>query len=214
MSNRFLHGAVAAFSLSFAAAGAVSAATPSTSVETLVLVRHGEKPADVDNGQLTCTGQNRALALPGILTPKFGVPNYVFAAKTKENKDSNGVDYWYLRALATIEPTAIAAGVTVDVKYKTSDYDKLEKELLKSQYENATVFVAWEHNDLDKLAANIVKDYGGDASVVPAWPDDYYDSIFVITLTRSGGHTQVSFAHDSEGLTATLSPNCAVPQAQ
>lgn len=208
MSSQFLSAAAAMLSLALAA-GTASAATPTVTTETLVLVRHGEKPANVDNGQLTCMGQNRALALPNVLIPKFGNPNYVFAAKTKEGKDSDGVDYWYLRALATIEPTAVAAGVTVDVKYKTNDYDKLEKELLKSQYQSSTVFIAWEHNDLDKLAANIVKDSGGDASVVPAWPDDDYDSIFVVTLVRDGSHTQAYFTHESEGLTGTLSATCS-----
>lgn len=208
MSSQFSSAVAAMLSLTLAA-GMAYAAAPSTTTETMVLVRHGEKPVDVDNGQLTCMGQNRALALPNVLIPKFGNPNYVFAAKTKESKDSNDVDYWYLRALATIEPTAIAAGVTVNVKYKTDDYDKLEKELIKSQYQSATVFIAWEHNDLAKLAANIVGDFGGDANTVPAWPDDDYDSIYVITLTRDGSHTQVNFTHDSEGLTATLSPNCS-----
>jgi hypothetical protein len=213
MSSQFLRAVVAALSLS-CVAGAASAASTSTTTETLVMVRHGEKPTGVDNGQLTCMGQNRAVALPGVLIPKFGNPGYVFAAKTKESKDSAGADDWYLRALATIEPTAVAAGVTVDVKYKTSDYDKVEKELAKSEYQNSTVFIAWEHNDLDKLAADIVKDNGGDESEVPAWPDDDYDSIFVVTLTRNGGKTQVSFAHDSEGLTNSLSPNCSTASAQ
>jgi hypothetical protein len=34
--------------------------------ETLIFVRHGEKPAN-DSGQLTCKGLNRALALPDVL---------------------------------------------------------------------------------------------------------------------------------------------------
>ena len=114
----------------FAALAQMQVAIAST-VETLVFVRHGEKPDDVDNGQLTCQGQNRALGLPGVLIGKYGQPNYVFAAEPVENQDSAGVNYWYMRALATIEPTAVAAGVTVNVKYDKSDISDVESELAK-----------------------------------------------------------------------------------
>ena len=40
------------------------------SEETLVLIRHGEKPAD-GLGQLSCQGLNRSLALPGFPTSRF-----------------------------------------------------------------------------------------------------------------------------------------------
>ncbi|MBN8888070.1 MAG: histidine phosphatase family protein [Rudaea sp.] len=205
MLNLLLRAAGAALVLSFAAAAA-SAATPT--VETLVFVRHGEKPADVDNGQLTCQGQNRAVALPNILLAKYGTPAYVFAVEPKQKQDDNGVDYWYLRALATIEPTAVAAGVTVNLKYGKSDIDDVESELAKSKYQSSTVFLAWEHKELVKLVANIVKHNGGDPGIVPAWPSDDYDSIYVVSVSRNGSQTSVTFAHDSEGL-GYLSSACS-----
>lgn len=205
MTRNLSCAAILALVLLFVA-HAAPAATPTS--ETLVFIRHGEKPADVDNGQLTCSGQNRALALPDILIGKYGAPAYVFAVGPKQMQDDNGVDYWYLRALATIEPTAVAAGVTVNLKYGKNDIDDLESELAKSKYQGATVFVAWEHKELVKLVANIVKHNGGDSSIVPAWPDDDYDSIYVVTLSRSAGQTSVTFAHDGEGL-GYLSPVCS-----
>ncbi len=177
-----------------------AASSPATTQETLVFVRHGEKPATGEDGQLTCQGQNRALALPNVLLGKFGVPSYIFAAEPDENQDDNGVNYYYLRALATIEPTAVQAGVTIDLKYDKNDINDLESELMKSKYAASTIFVAWEHTEMDELVANIVQDNGGDASVVPAWPDDDYDSIFVVDLVNSGGNTSVTFTHDYEGL--------------
>jgi hypothetical protein len=42
-----------------------------TTVETIVCVRHGEKPPG-SFGQLTCRGLNRSLALPDVLLKKFG----------------------------------------------------------------------------------------------------------------------------------------------
>jgi hypothetical protein len=186
------------------------AASSSASTEVLVLVRHGEKPTTVDNGQLTCQGQNRALALPGVLLANYGMPNYLFAGGTVSNTDSNGNVYYYIRALATIEPTAVAAGLTVNLKYANSDYGDLASELEKSKYASALIFVALEHNDLDSMAALIVKKFGGDPSVVPAWPDDDFDSIFVITITQSGSTSSVTFDHDYEGLN-NRSTECGVP---
>jgi hypothetical protein len=182
-----------------ATACAASAQSPATT-ETLVFVRHGEKPAVIDNGQLTCQGVNRSIALAPVLLSKFGAPDFLFAAGPEEDQDDNGNNYYYLRALATIEPTAGMAGQTIDLKFDKDDIDDLEKELMKSAYANSVVFTAWEHTEMDELVANIVHDNGGDSSVVPAWPDDDYDSIFVVTLTRTGSQTAVTFGHDYEGL--------------
>ncbi|WP_347260098.1 hypothetical protein [Rudaea sp.] len=157
---------------------------------------------------MTCAGQNRALALPNVLISRYGLPSYVFAVGPKQNQDDNGVDYWYLRALATIEPTAVAAGVTINLKFGKNDIDEVEAELAKPAYQNATVFLAWEHNELVKLVANVVKHNGGNAGIVPDWPSEDYDSIYVLTLAHNGAQTAVTFAHDNEALGNTLSPSC------
>jgi hypothetical protein len=85
-------------------------ATPA--LETIVFIRHGEKPAD-DKGQLTCQGLNRALALPKVLLGKFGRPDFIFAPLTAPGVFF-GHTYCYLRPLMTIEPTAITAGLPVN----------------------------------------------------------------------------------------------------
>jgi hypothetical protein len=207
MTVKFLR--TAALTISFCVG--LTAHTAASAAQTLVLVRHGEKPADVDDGQLTCQGQNRAMALPNVLIPKYGTPAYVFAVEPKQKQDDSGTDYWYLRALATIEPTAVAAGVTVNLKFGKSDIDELEAELAKAKYQDAVVFLAWEHNELVKLAANIVKHNGGNPDVVPDWSSDDYDGIYVLTLTHSGGPASVTFARDDEGLGRYLSASCSPP---
>lgn len=77
-------------------------------VETIVCIRHGEKSPD-GLGQLTCRGLNRALALPKVLLGKFGSPQFVFAPNPTQKVDakSEKAGYYYVRPLATIEPTAI-----------------------------------------------------------------------------------------------------------
>ena len=95
-----------------AASSSPAVSPPPSSVETIVFIRHGEKPQD-DEGQLTCQGLNRALALPRVLLQKFGRADYVFAPLTLA-RQSHGKSYSYVRPLMTIEPTAISLGLPVD----------------------------------------------------------------------------------------------------
>src|ERR1019366_8877077 len=59
-------------------------------VETIVLVRHGEKP-DKGLGQLDCQGLNRALALPPVIAKTFGRPSAIFAPDPSQQKEDEGV---------------------------------------------------------------------------------------------------------------------------
>ena len=75
----------------------------SPAVETIIAIRHGEKPAD-NLGQLSCRGLNRALALPKILLGRYGRPGFVFAPNPSVMAMSGGRSFSYVRPLATIEP--------------------------------------------------------------------------------------------------------------
>jgi broad specificity phosphatase PhoE len=165
--------------------------------ETLIFVRHGEKPAD-NSGQLTCKGLNRALALPDVLLNRYGKPDFIFAAGPKENKTGSS-----LRALSTIMPTAVRVGLPIGLQFHANDIAGLQQELLSDKYQNSRIFIAWEHKNLDKAVKNIVAARGGDASLVPEWPGSDFDSIFVVTLDQG----KVSFRQESEGLTQ-LAENC------
>lgn len=165
--------------------------------ETLIFVRHGEKPAD-NSGQLTCKGLNRALALPDVLLNRYGKPDFIFAAGPKENKTGSS-----LRALSTIMPTAVRVGLPIGLQFHADDIAGLQQELLSDKYQNSRIFIAWEHKNLDKAVKNIVAARSGDASLVPEWSGSDFDSIFVVTLDQG----KVSFRQESEGLTQ-LSENC------
>jgi hypothetical protein len=172
--------------------------------ETLVFVRHGEKPAQ-EIGQLDCQGLNRALALPDALA-RFGRPDFIFAPDPSvQIGDKGGPKQNYFRPLATILPTAIRLGLPIDIRFGYSDISGLEGELLDPKYRDALVFVAWEHKELDKLVRAIVKARGGDPGLVPKWPGDDFDSIFVVTIGPDG--TPVRFRHEQEGITG-LSDAC------
>lgn len=169
-------------------------------VETIVCIRHGEKP-EHGLGQLNCKGLNRSLALPKILIGRYGTPQFIFAPNPTAKVDQRGdTFYYYVRPLATIEPTAILCGLPVNTEFGYREIDRLESRIEEPKYQNATVFVAWEHGLLDRFARSIVKDYGGDPKNVPSWKGDDYDSIFVFRITSNNGQKSLSFTIDHEGL--------------
>lgn len=173
--------------------------TSKSTMETIVCVRHGEKPHG-GLGQLTIRGLNRSLALPRVLFSKYGKPQYIFAPNPTEKVDGNPGRYYYIRPLATIEPTAIQCGLPVNTQFGYTEIKDLENELTKTNYQNATIFVAWEHGELEHFAKNFIKDNGGDIQSVPFWKNDEYDMIFVFKLTTANHKTEFSFTIDHEGL--------------
>ena len=178
-----------------------------TDVETIVFLRHGEKPPG-GLGQLTCQGLNRALALPPLLISKFGRADYIFAPAPEGKVTEGGLrQFDYIRPLATIEPTAIRLGLPVCTDFRYKDIASLQHELTKQQYHKALIFVAWEHYELDRMVRNFVGAFGGNPAEVPEWPGDDYDSLYVLRISGTGATKLISFSHDHEGL-ANLSPDC------
>jgi hypothetical protein len=181
-------------------------------IETIVLIRHGEKPAD-DEGQLTCRGLNRALALPRVLIAKFGKASQIFAPLTLA-RESHGKSYSYVRPLMTIEPTAILLGLPVDTRFAFDDIELLEGELSAPVNRGATIFVAWEHKELVLLARHLLAAFGDVSDHVPDWPGDDYDSIYVVKIRSQGDDPRTaSFAEDHEGLNglSTVCPTVNPP---
>ena len=181
------------------------ASAQSGPVETIVCIRHGEKPDD-GLGQLKCRGLNRALALPDVLLRKYGVPQFIFAPSTTL-KDDKGVDYNYIRPLMTIEPTAVRCGMPVNTQFKFDDITGLESELEKPKYQGTTNFIAWEHNKLDEFVNHLVRSCGL-VTNIPAWPAEDYDSIFLVRITRDGDHKAAVFSIEHEDLNNHLSDDC------
>ncbi|MFQ0815959.1 hypothetical protein AVM02_17130 [Brucella anthropi] len=176
-----------------------SHAAPAQTTETIILVRHGEKPAG-GLGQLDCRGLNRALKLPAVIARDFGKPDAIFAPDPAREKMDNGISYAYNRALATVEPTAIRFGMPVDTRFGYDEIGKLQAALEAPQYSNAAILVGWEHKQLYKLARNLLKDNGGDKAAVPKWRGNDFDSIYVLHIRRGDGHVSAGFQRLNEGL--------------
>lgn len=166
--------------------------------ETIALMRHGEKPSG-GYGQINCQGLNRSLHLPLVLKSKYGQPNYIFAPEPSLISDPAG-NFNYIRPLATIEPTAIALGLPVYTPYSYSDTSSMVSQLSSASYASDVIFVAWEHSKLVTIAQGLLSKNGGNASAVPSWSSSDFDSIYVVTITRSGGSVHADFRVDHQNL--------------
>ena len=175
------------------------AAVDAASVETIVFIRHGEKPDD-DKGQLNCQGLNRSLALPDVLIGKYGKADYIFAPNTAKRTDKAGAAFPYIRPLATIEPTAIRLDLPVETRFAFDDIASFEEEVSTAPYRRATIFVAWEHHLLDEMVKHFMVSLGGDPHQVPEWHGDDFDSIFVLRIRTDHSRRTVAFCHEQEGL--------------
>lgn len=179
--------------------------------ETIVAIRHGEKPAG-GLGQLTCKGLNRALALPKVLVPRFGKPDAIYAPDPAvQVNDRSATKYSYVRPLMTIEPTAVALGMPVNAQIGFTDIAKLQSELTAPANAKALIFVAWEHVKLNQFAQEMLRSYGKDASAVPDWPNDDYDRIYIFKITQDQGKPKLTFSVEREGLNGSLSDTCPSP---
>lgn len=186
-------------------------AAPLHSQETIVAIRHAEKPS-AGLGQLTCQGLNRALALPNVLISRYGKPDAIFAPDPADevNDRSNNL-YSYVRPLMTIEPTAIELGMPVNAQIGFTDISELQSVLTAPLYAHALIFVAWEHGMLNKFARQMLKSYGENPAMVPDWPNGDYDRIYVFTIKQTSGRPKLSFRVEHENLNNTLSTACPGP---
>ena len=207
-----------ALSIAFAALQLAPGITQAASLdtETLVFVRHGEKPAK-GYGQLDCQGLNRALALPAVIAAKFGKPDAIYAPNPSIQKKDHGVRYDYVRPLATIEPTAIQFALPVDTAYGFAQIDALGEALVKREHRGKLIVTAWEHHKIEELVRKLINRYGDRQQQVPAWQSDDFDSIYVVKLewNAQGGAPLATFALDREGLNGRAQdcPCAALPDA-
>jgi hypothetical protein len=135
----------------------------------IVLIRHGEKP-DAGNN-LNCKGLNRALALPGVLYPRFGRPDYTYVAAIRAGSSAD-----HARMLETIVPFAVKYGLTISDKYDEDDVAGLAKDVLKRE---GTVLIVWDHSRLESVARAL-----GVVDNTLTWSPDDYDGIWVITFSK------------------------------
>ena len=163
-----------------APAQAIAAESRARSLETLVLVRHAEKP-EKGLGLLSCKGLNRALLLPDFFAANFQRPDHIFAPNTAVKVTEihgDGQRYDYVRPLLTIGPTAVRFEVPINTQLPFNDPGLLADTLLDPQYHKDTIYVAWEHSNLVAFAEIVLKRFH-DPAPVPEWSNNDYDTFYV-----------------------------------
>ena len=147
----------------------------------VVFIRHGEKPELGDN--LSCTGFNRSLQLPGVLHKKFGVFNHVFVPSMKAGNYTT-----HCRMFQTIAPYLIKENISVSSKYDESDIEGISTAIRK---EAGTVLIVWEHKNIHKIVKALgIKDD-------QKWDESDFDSIIILSY-KNGVPT---LSRDKEGIT-------------
>jgi hypothetical protein len=210
-SGRAIHRTVATLTVGLVVGGpfvsSISKGSGDRGVETLVLVRHAEKPAE-GLGLLTCKGLNRALLLPDFFAANFDHPDYIFApnpaVKVTETR-GNGQQYDYVRPLLTIGPTAVRFRIPINTELPFNAPGLLADTLLDRKYHNGTIYVAWEHKTLEAFA-KIVLNRFQDLSQVPHWNNSDYNTFYVFRIDWANVPT-LKFEVRSENL-GPISENC------
>ena len=179
-----------------------SRAQPVDGVQTLVFLRHGEKPAG-GLGQLNCQGLNRAIDLASLLPEKFGKADYVFAANPTRNVEEGEFDnsYSYIRPLMTISPSAIKLGLPVNIEFSANDTSALADELLEDRYHNSIIYTAWSHGYLPELINKVAQEAVGDKrTITDDWASNDFDTLYVLTLTWHNGKATLLSRNYKQGL--------------
>jgi hypothetical protein len=112
--------------------------------ETVVAIRHAEKPLG-GLGQLLCKSLNRALALPNVLTLRFGKPDAIYAPFPSPRILDELHLSFYARPLATIEPTTISLGNSVNTRAGYNKIRTLRTELTACSNRSKLILAAGAH---------------------------------------------------------------------
>ena len=202
----YLLGTISALLIAGAISLAVHAdkvfARPIDGVQTLIFMRHAEKPAD-GLGQLNCQGLNRAIDLATLLPKRYGKADYVFAADPSRQVEEGADDdaYSYVRPLMTINPSAIKLGLPINLEYSANDTRALANELTDDKYHSSTIYTAWSHGYLPELINSVAsKALGEKTTLTEDWSGSDFDSLYVLTLTWKDGKATLLSRIDKQGL--------------
>ncbi|MBC7755552.1 MAG: histidine phosphatase family protein [Bdellovibrio sp.] len=150
----------------------------------IVIIRHGEKPADNANtsDNLSCKGQNRALQLPAVLLKKMGKPDFTYVPALKLDKNTA-----HSRMFQTVTPLAVKYDLIINSKYEANDYAAVAKSVQKK---SGSVLMVWSHSEMPDLASALGVNHP------PKWNGADFDSMWIVTYAN--GKTELTV--EQEGL--------------
>lgn len=153
----------------------------SASAQTIVLIRHGEKPKKGDN--LNCRGINRSMALVDVLHSRFGLPQAIYVPSMSRKDNTK-----HSRMFQTILPFASKYNLPVNSEFRVADAADVAGAARKK---TGVVIIVWEHSQLPEIARSL-----GVESASLDWADDDYDSIWVVTYK----HDKAQLERSAEGI--------------
>ena len=169
-----------------AAARDFGRATPSNKL-TVVIIRHGEKP--LNNHNLSCKGQNRALQLPDVLNNKFPKFDQTFVPSLSQGKHTS-----HARMFQTVTPLAIKNKLEINSKFGGKDYANIVRYIFSKK---GTVLLVWKHSNIQDIAQNFgVKN-------PPKWSNKDFDSIWVISFKNGKASLEI----DKQGIAPSVNCN-------
>ena len=155
--------------LAFTASAATFAQDAGKNPAVVYIIRHGEKPPDKENSDLTEVGFRRAAAIPSLFlqqSPRLPRPEVLFA--TARSKHSN-------RPVETITPLSTALHLPIHNDYEDADFAALAREVLSGRYAGKVVLICWHHGEIPHLTAAL-----GVPNTPKKWDDKVFDQIWKI----------------------------------
>jgi hypothetical protein len=145
----------------------------------IMIIRHGEKPADDKSVNLSPEGAERANALDNLFKSStnrpdpFPTPDFIFAASNSKHSH---------RSLETVTPLAKKLKLTINTTYADEDYAKLAHEILTNKkYAGKTILIAWHHGKIPELATELRA-----KGVMEHWKGTVFDRVWQITYEKDG----------------------------
>lgn len=148
----------------------------------VILIRHGEKPAE--GNSLSLRGRQRAAALvptflgmPSLL--QYNLPAAIYAARPSEKDPS-------VRSQQTVMVLAEELDLPLQNRFTLGQTSEVADEILHSEdYEGKMIVICWPHGEIPKLASLL-----GAKDAPKKWSDDTFDRFWILTFEDNG---QVSF---------------------
>lgn len=161
----------------------------------IMLIRHGEKPADDppnygvtpegvrESESLTVRGWQRAGALAAFFAPTNGSfqdsalakPQFIYASTPTKRQGSR-------RSVETMTPLAEKLAIRINSNHLKLEWDKMVEEAFLCA---GVVLICWQHELLPKIAARIL---GNKTTAPHEWPEDRYDMVWVFDRDDASGN--------------------------
>ena len=135
------------------------------------MFRHAEKTGDKNDPHLSRAGAERAAKLADYIAKTFGLPDFLFAAKSSKKSR---------RPAETLEPLAAATGLAIREDFDDEETAELVEALGSDAFTaGKSGVISWRHSDIPRLLADLG---ASDGTFPPAWDPEVYNIMFEMTF--------------------------------